>query len=192
MLGTKKVRDFLLSLLSSHLLQEACVGYKVKEFLEGGLCWVSWIAYVEERRTQTDTDRPRERERERERESWREGTDAHTQLQKTDDVGACCIVVGCFGIHQHQSCNCRLAQHACLCPSLLRRTRYGSLLILETQESSSSPLMIIPFNCSCRSAADLSSVLVAISCLVQHSMFVSKGLPSIPILGCLPPCECLI
>jgi hypothetical protein len=128
---------------------------------------------------------------ERERESWREGTDVHTQLQKTDDVGACCIFVGCFGIHQHQSCNCRLAQHACLCSSLLGRTWYGSLLILETQKSSSSPL-IIPFNCSCRSAADLSCVLVAISCLVQHSMFVSKGLPSIPILGCLPPCECLI
>ncbi len=63
MLGTKKVRDFLLPLLSLHLLQEACVGYKVKEFLEGSLCWISWIAYVEERRTHTDTDRPRERER---------------------------------------------------------------------------------------------------------------------------------
>jgi len=76
----------------------------------------------------TDADRPTERER----EGWREGADVHTQLQKTDDVGACCI------------------------------------------------------------AADLSCVLVAISCLVQHSMFVSKGVPSIPILGCLPPCECLI
>ncbi len=40
----------------------SCVGYKVKEFLDGSLCWISWIAYVEER-THTDTDRPRERER---------------------------------------------------------------------------------------------------------------------------------
>jgi hypothetical protein len=62
-LGTKKVMDFLLSLLSLHLLQEACFGYKVKEFLEGSLCWISWIAYVEEK-THRDTDRPRERERE--------------------------------------------------------------------------------------------------------------------------------
>jgi hypothetical protein len=146
------------------------------------MCWVQ----------KKEKDTHRYRQTQRERESWREGTDAHTQLQKTDDVGACCIFVGCFGIHEHQSCNCRLARHACLCPSLFARTQYGSLLILETQQSSSSPLMIIPFNCSCRSAADLSCVLVAISCLVQHSMFVSKGHPSIPILGCLPPCECPI
>ncbi len=187
-LGTKKVRDFLLSL---HLLQEACVGYKVKEFFGRKLMldFLDWLCWREDTHRYRQTHR--ERERERERESWREGTDVHKLLQKTDDVGACCIFVGCFGIHQHQSCNCQLAQQACLCSSLVGSTWYGSLLILETQKSS-SPLMIIPFNCSCRSAADLSCVLVAISCLVQQSMFVSKGLPSIPILGCLRPCECLI